>query len=133
MALAIRYLIMAIAHRLVFTFSSRRRYSRVVAEWVGIFATVLGLWPATTFSEFASCVLAAHSGILRRSYAVTPAVRHPVRETASMVRQFEQALEQERHHLAGNWGRRQGIHRGSRSSPFAPATTRQSAGRFSAR
>jgi len=111
MALAIRYLIYGdLQHRLVFTFFVP---AAIFAVWYGgmgpgIFATVLGLLAGDYFflnSRLAFWPLHIRESLAVGAYAVTTLLCVILCERLhAMVRQFEQALEQERHHLAGKLG-----------------------------
>jgi len=111
LALAIRYLIYGdLQHRLVFTFFVP---AAIFAVWYGgmgpgILATVLGLLVGDYFflnSRHAFWPLGIREALAVGAYTVTTLLCVILCETLhALVRQFEHALEQERHHLAGKLG-----------------------------
>jgi K+-sensing histidine kinase KdpD len=110
-ALAIRYLIYGdLQNRLVFTFFVP---AAIIAVWYGgvgpgILATVLGLLIGDYFfltSRLAFWPLGIREALAVGAYAVTTLLCVILCGTLhALVRQFERALEQERHHLAGKLG-----------------------------
>jgi len=110
-ALAIRYLIYGdLQQRLVFTFFVP---AAIFAVWYGgvgpgIVATVLGLLAGDYFflnSRLAFWPLHLRESLAVGAYAVTTLLCVILCERLhALVRQFEHALEQERHHLAGKLG-----------------------------
>lgn len=110
-AFAIRYLIYGeFQNRLVFTFFLP---AAIVAVWYGgigpgLVATVLGLLAGDFFfmpPSYAPGQLGVRQSLGVGVYAVTTAVCVILCERLhALIRQFEHALEQERHHLAGTLG-----------------------------
>jgi K+-sensing histidine kinase KdpD len=110
-AFAIRYLIYGdLQNRLVFTFFVP---AAMIAVWYGgigpgLVATVLGLLAGDYFfppPRYAPGMLGIRQSLAMGAYAVTTAVCVILCERLhAVIRQFEHALEQERHHVAGKLG-----------------------------